>query len=87
MDTVSTAQRTGWGYSTLAARLGRNRLRASRGIGRWNGSVFPQVVLDTVSVTDDSVYDFGSIGIRRLSGISGQQQAPLFVPHLGAQGQ
>jgi hypothetical protein len=65
----SAALQTGWGYSALAVRLGRNRLRASRGIGRRSGSIFPQVVLDSVSMSDDNVYDFGSIAIRGLSGI------------------
>lgn len=60
------SSQTGWGDSTLAARLSRNRLRASRAIGRRSGSIFPQAMLDSVSTSDDNVDGFGATAIRGL---------------------
>lgn len=70
MSVVSAALRIGWGEPMFASEIGRGA------IGRRSGSVSPQVVLDTISVSDHKVKDFGSTRIKGLSGIGLQHQDP-----------
>lgn len=62
---IQTVHRT----SRLGGSVGGNRLRANREIDYAGSAVFLQAVLDTASLSADSVSNFGSTWIRGLSGI------------------